>query len=590
MPLLLSPSGLESLAYPAQEPFKPPMTEPVFSLPANAHRAPHRAAAGSERLLLAGAFVLGLLVALPVLALGWIALSGSGGNWAHLSRTVLPDASRVTAVLMLGVALSTGVVGTLLAWLVSSFEFPGRRVFAWALVLPLAVPTYIAAYCFNEALHYVGPVQTTIRTLFGYRTRADYWFPEIRSLWGAVLILSSVLYPYVFLTARSVFLMQGRRAGEVARTLGAGPARVFFTVLLPMARPAIAVGVTLALMETINDIGAVEFLGVQTLTFAVYATWLNRGDLQGATQIALLMLGVIVLLVWIERFARRRQRFAAGRSDIAPAPRRRLSPLPSVGAIAACLVPILLGFGVPLWILGGYAFRRTGDFLDAELWRALWHTILVAGASAILVVAIGLLVTYGLRMTRSRALGLVARIGSLGYAIPGTVLAIGILVPLARFDNALDAFMRAEFGVSTGLLLSGSGAAIVLACTTRFAAMGNGTLEAGFDKLSPHLDMAARTLGRGPGGVLRTVLLPLLRPAVLTAFFLVFVDAAKELSATILLRPFNFDTLATFVYAQASRAAFEEGAIAALLIVLVGILPVVILTRSLLRDEIGAGR
>ncbi len=228
-----------------------------------------------------GAAGLALVVALPILSLGWIAVSGSGGDWAHLLRTVLPDATRTTALLMLGVALATGLLGTLLAWIVTGFDFPGRRVFAWALVLPLAVPTYIAAYCFNELLHYVGPVQTGLRALMGYRTRAEYSFPEIRSLGGAILILSSVLYPYVYLATRAVFLMQGRRMAEVARTLGAGPLRLFATILLPLARPAIAVGVSLALMEVVNDIGAVEFLGVQTLTFAVYSTWLNRGDLQG---------------------------------------------------------------------------------------------------------------------------------------------------------------------------------------------------------------------------------------------------------------------------------------------------------------------
>lgn len=547
--------------------------------------APSRRPIGSERLFWAGALVLALLVAMPVLSLTWIAVAGTGSTWSHLVRNVVPDATRVTAILMLGVALATGVTGTILAWLVSSFSFPGRRVLSWALVLPLAVPTYVAAYCFNEFLHYVGPVQTGLRALFGFRTRADYWFPEIRSLGGAILILSAVLYPYVFLATRAVFLMQSRRPAEVARTLGAGPLRVFLTVLAPMARPAIAVGVSLALMEVVNDIGAVEFLGVQTLTFAVYSTWLNRGDLQGATQIALALLLVIVALVWLERVSRRRQRFAAGRTEAASP---TLQPLRGARALAAttfCLLPLTLGFAIPLAVLVRSALKRAGDIADPALWRALGHTVLVAGASACLVVAIGFLVTYGVRLTKSRTLRFAARLGTLGYALPGTVLAIGLLVPLAAFDNALDASLRQHLGVSTGLLLSGSGLAIVLACTARFTAMGHGTLESGFAKLSPHLDMAARTLGHGPGAVLRDVLLPLMRPAALTAFLLVFVDAAKELSATILLRPFDFDTLATFVYAQASRAAFEDGAIAALLIVLVGILPVMLLTRSLLGRE-----
>ncbi|MBB3997000.1 ABC transporter permease [Aureimonas pseudogalii] len=542
-------------------------------------------AASPERPFLLAALLLAALVAMPVVALAVIALSGSLSNFRHLAATVLPRSGTTTLGLMAGVALATGTTGVVTAWLTTSFRFPGHRVFCWALVLPLAVPTYIAAYCFNELLHFVGPVQSALRAAFGWRSRADYWFPDIRSLGGAVLVLSSVLYPYVFLTTRMVFLMQGAKAADVARTLGAGPARVFFVVLLPMARPALAVGVALALMEVVNDIGAVEHLGVQTLTFAVYSTWLNRGDLEGATQLALLMLAVILLLVGVERFARRRQRFTAARADRMRAPPERLTGWRAAAAALACALPIVSGFGIPLVVLAGYAARRLGDLLDPVLWRALWHTIAIASATGLATVAIGFLLAYGARLTHDRTLSAVSRVAALGYAIPGTVLAIGILVPLAAFDNGLDALMRRSFGVSTGLLLSGSGFAVVFACTARFMAMGHGSLESGFAKLSPHLDMASRTLGRGPGETLRAVLLPLMRPAVFTAFLLVFVEAAKELSATILLRPFDFDTLATFVYAQASRAAFEDGAIAALLIVLTGILPVILLTRSLLADE-----
>jgi iron(III) transport system permease protein len=378
-----------------------------------------------------------------------------------------------------------------------------------------------------------------------------------------------------------VFLMQGRKASDVARTLGASRVRVFFRVLLPMARPAIAVGIALALMEAVNDIGAVEFLGVRTLTFAVYSTWLNRGDLEGATQIALLMLAVIVALVLVERFARRRQRFALHRADRPRQGRERLTGWRAILAAAACLVPIAAGFGIPFYVLASFALKRLDQAADPELWRALGHTVAIATATGIATVVAGFVMAYGIRLTRSKRLSVLVRIGALGYAVPGTVLAIGILVPLAAFDNALDAAMRQVFGISTGLLLSGSGFAIVYACFVRFMAMGHGSVESGFAKLSPHLDMAARTLGRGPGGALRDVLLPLMRPAILTAFLLVFVDASKELSATILLRPFDFETLATFVYASASRSAFEDGALAALLIVLVGILPAILLTRTL---------
>ncbi len=532
----------------------------------------------------ATALVLAALVAMPFLALVWLAVSGASSNWSHLATTILPEASLVTAELMLGVALLTGTMGVVTAWLVASFEFPGRRLFSWALVLPLAVPTYIAAYAFVEFLHFAGPVQTAIRALFGYSSSRDYWFPEIRSLPGAVLILSSVLYPYVYLTVRMVFLMQGRKAADVARTLGASQATIFLRILLPLARPAIAVGVTLALMEAVNDIGAVEFLGVRTLTFAVYSTWLNRGDLYGATQIALLMLAVIVLLVTVERLARRQQRFTLGRSDRPQPGSERLAGGRAFLATAACALPIVLGFGIPFLILGDYGLRRLDQLADPQLWRAFRNTVALASITGLVTVTAGFLLAYGVRLTGSKRLVLMTRLAVLGYAVPGTVLAIGILIPLAGLDNFVDARMRETFDVSTGLLLSGSGFAIVYAGFVRFMAMGHGSLESGFAKLSPHLDMAARTLGRAPGATLVEVLLPLMRPALLTAFLLVFVEASKELSATILLRPFDFETLATFVYAQTSRSAFEEGAVAALLIVLVGILPVAILNRSILAE------
>ena len=539
---------------------------------------------GRDRGYLVGATAVALTVILPLVALAFIALSGTSTNWRHLAETILPEASRITLLLMLGIALVAGSIGVVTAWLVASFQFPGRRMFAWALVLPLAVPTYIAAYSVVEFLHFAGPVQTAIRDIFGFQSSREYWFPEIRSLGGAILILSSVLYPYIFLTVRLVFVMQGRKAGDVARTLGASRAAVFVKILLPMARPAIAIGVALALMEAVNDIGAVEFLGVRTLTFAVYSTWLNRGDLYGATQIALFMLAVIVFLVLVERFARRQQRFTINRGD---RPQEGHEPLRGWrGALAAlaCAVPIAVGFGIPILVLGGFALRRLDQLADPQLWRALQHTVVIATAAGLATVSAGFAMAYGIRLTGSRRLAALVRVAALGYAVPGTVLAIGILIPLAAFDNAVDAVMRDWFGVSTGLLLSGSGFAIVYACFVRFMAMGHGAIESGFSKLSPHLDMAARTLGRGPGGTLRQILLPLMQPALLTAFLLVFVDATKELSATILLRPFDFETLATFVYAQTSRAAFEDGALAALMIVMVGIVPVVLLTRSILKE------
>ncbi|WP_119391529.1 ABC transporter permease [Taklimakanibacter lacteus] len=534
-------------------------------------------------LLRFGALAAGLAVLLPLLALIALSLSGGGADWAHLARNVLPIAVRTTALVMAGVALLTASMGIIPAWLTAYYEFPGRRTLAWALVLPLAVPTYLAAYAYGEFFTFTGPAQTLLRALFGFHSARDYWFPDVRSLWGAVMVLSFVLYPYVYLTTRSAFLMQGRNATDVARTLGASPLRAFLQVLLPMARPAIIIGVTLALMETLNDIGAVEFLGVRTLTSTVYTTWLNQGSLSGAAQIACMMLIVVLCVILAERWARRKQSFHLGRSSSMA---QRSSPIRLRGARAAlaftaCLLPIIAGFALPFYVLGSSALKRFDQLLDPVLQEAILTSVGVAGAAAVVTVGLAFLLTYTVRVTRSRNMLLVNRFAALGYAIPGTVLALGILIPLARFDNLLDQWMQSAFGIKTGLLLTGSALCIVYAMSVRFLAMAEGAVEAGFHKVPTHIDMAARTLGRNARETLFQVLLPILKPAFLTAGLLVFIDGIKELSATILLRPFNYNSLSTYVYERASRAAVEDASVAALLIMLAGIVPVIVLTRTI---------
>jgi iron(III) transport system permease protein len=534
-------------------------------------------------LLRLGALFAGLAVLIPLLALIALSLSGGGADWAHLARNVLPVAVRTTALVMAGVALLTASMGIIPAWLTAYYEFPGRRILAWALVLPLAVPTYLAAYAYGEFFTFTGPAQTLLRTLFGFHSARDYWFPDVRSLWGAVMVLSFVLYPYVYLTTRAAFLMQGRNATDVARTLGASPVRAFFQVLLPMARPAIIIGVTLALMETLNDVGAVEFLGVKTLTSAVYTTWLNQGSLSGAAQIACIMLVVVLGVILAERWARRKQRFHLSRST-SMAQRSspiRLGGLSAALALIACVTPIIAGFVLPFYVLGSYALKRLDQLFDPVLQEAILTSVLVAAAAAIVTVGIAFLLTYAVRVTRSRNMLLLNRFAALGYAIPGTVLALGILIPLARFDNLLDQWMQGAFGIKTGLLLTGSALCIVYAMSVRFLAMAEGAVDAGFHKVPTHIDMAARTLGRNARETLFQVLLPILKPAFLTAGLLVFIDGIKELSATILLRPFNYNSLSTYVYERASRAAVEDASVAALLIMLAGIVPVIVLTRTI---------
>ncbi|NVP55032.1 ABC transporter permease [Mycoplana rhizolycopersici] len=526
---------------------------------------------------------------MPLIAIITIAAGGSGSDWPHLINNVLPRATVRTFLLLAGVATATAITGVVTAWLTASCEFPLRRLLTVALVLPLAIPSYLSAYAFGQFLDYTGPVQTAIRTLFGFATRRDYWFPEVRTTGGAVLVLASVLYPYVFLAARAMFLMQGRAAADVARTLGAGPLTVFTKVQIPMARPAIMVGLTLVAMETLNDIGAVEYLGVQTLTFSIFDTWLNRGSLAGAAQIACVMLVFVAMLLVIERAARRRQRFTSNKTTaaVADSTRLRLTGWKRWTAVVACLLPPAFGFAIPVLVLGSYALQRLDQFASLRLLSALWHSVLISFSTACVAVLLAFLLAYAARTARSPMTILAGRLASFGYGVPGTVLAMGVLIPLARFDNGVDAVMREWFGLSTGLLLTGSGVAIVYACTVRFLTMAEGTIDAGFHKLSPHLDMASRTLGRTSAQTLRAVLLPMMRPATLTAALMVFIEAMKELSATIMLRPFNFNTLATLVYEDASRAKVEDASVAAMIIVAAGLIPVFFVSRSLNRTNGG---
>jgi iron(III) transport system permease protein len=539
----------------------------------------------ADRKLQLLAFFIASLIALPIVAIAWIALTGSMEDLTHLVTSVVPRATGRTLVLMAGTAFITGITGIATAWLVVSCDFPGRKLLSVALVLPLAMPTYLAAYAFGEFFDFTGPLQTGLRAIFGWTSAKEYWFFDLRSTGGAIFVLGSVLYPYIYLTCRSMFLMQGRTAADVARTLGAGPLRVLFRVQIPMARPAIIVGLTLVMMETLNDIGAVEYLGVQTLTFSIYDTWLNRGSLSGAAQIAVILLLFVVVLTLIERLARRRQRFSNTRttSAVANTVRIPLNGWRKWTAFAVCFLPMCCGFLIPSFVLGDYAIKRLDAFHSPRLLSAIANSLGVSFGAAVITVILAFTLSYAHRTSRSQLTIIAGRIVAFGYGIPGTVLAIGVLIPLSGLDNAVDGFMRAQFGYSTGLLLSGTVVAIIYACSVRFFAMCEGTLDAGFQKLSTNLDMASRTLGRTRAQTLRTVLLPMMRPATMTAALFVFIETMKELSATIMLRPFGFNSLATLVYEDASRSRVEDASVPALIIILAGLIPVILVSRSMER-------
>ncbi len=518
-----------------------------------------------------------------------LALSSTNNEWPHLLRTVLPTSLWSTLLLVTGTAATSLVVGTATAWLVTMYRFPGRTLLDRLLVLPLAIPTYIVAYCYVEIFDYGGPVQSAVRSIGGYASPRDYWFPEIRSLGGAIAVLSAVLYPYVYLTARASFVQQSMCVLEVARTLGQTSLGAFRRVALPLARPALAAGGALVMMETLNDLGAVQYLGVETLSVSIYVTWLQRSNLPGATQIALVGLVAVVLVLIVERLARGDSRFhhTTGRY-------RAIAFQDIVGwrgylAAALCAMPVVIGFIVPFFVLARHAMAHFGEAFTDEFVPAAVNSVLVASAVAGVAVVLALILAYAGRVASRGPVAAATRLAGLGYALPGTVVAIGVLIPFATFDNWVDAQMRAHFGFGTGLVLSGTLAALVFALTTRFLIAALGNIEAGLQKVSPNLDAAARTLGETPMSALWRVHLPLLLPAIGAAGLLVFVDTMKELPATLLLRPFNFETLATHVYGLTALEQFERAALGALAIVLAGLVPVLLLHRTVAGSRPGSG-
>jgi iron(III) transport system permease protein len=527
----------------------------------------------------AATLLVALVVAVPILSIPWLALFPRENIWPHLASTVLPGYVLTTLGLMLGVTFGVLTMGVTSAWLVTMCQFPGRRIFEWALLLPMAVPAYVIAYVYTDLLEYAGPVQSVLRQLFGWQNAADYWFPEIRSLAGAVAMMSLVLYPYVYLLSRAAFLEQSVGLLDASRTLGCGPWATFFRVSLPMARPSIATGVALALMETLNDVGTVDFFAVHTLTFGIYDVWLNMGNIGGAAQIAMVMLVFVMILLTIERQSRRRHKHYQSSGRLKALPAHRLEGGRAHLAFVACLLPVAAGFIVPLVVLLSNSIRYFDESWTPEFLRYALNSLALSSAAAAAAICVALLLAYGKRLVNSRTVSCAVSFSSFGYAVPGAVLAIGVIIPLAGFDNALDALLREHFGISSGLLFSGTVFALLFAYVVRFLAVALGSVDASLSKVTPAMDMAARTLGHGPMDTFFKVHLPLIRGGVLIGVLVVFVDCMKELPATLILRPFNFDTLATYVYQFASDELIEQASLGALGIVLAGLIPVVVLSR-----------
>jgi iron(III) transport system permease protein len=527
-----------------------------------------------------GAVLIALIVLAPLAAVLWLAFFPTDNIWPHLLATTLPRYMGNTLFLMAGVGVLVAMIGTGAAWLVTMYRFPLSRWLEYLLLLPLAVPAYVGAYALVDFLDYSGPVQIALREAFGWQSARDYWFPQIRSPAAAVVVLSLALYPYVYLLARAAFREQSGSAYEVARALGAGPWGLFLRVGLPLARPAIAAGAALAMMETVNDFGVVDFFGVQTLTTGIFTVWLSAGNVGGAAQLALVILAVILVLVTLERLSRSKQRYAAQARGLRPIERQRLRGARGGAATALCALPFLAGFVLPVAVIARHALAQTRGWVDPGLARALGHTIVVGGVAAALTVAAALFLVYGVRLRGRRLPRLLLPLTTIGYAAPGAVLAVGILIPLAALDHRIADGVLALTGFDPGLLLTGSAFAIVLAYVVRFFAIAQGATDAAFGRVSPSLSMAARSLGRSAGGVLQAVYLPLMRGSVGTALLLVFVDCVKELPATLLLRPFNYNTLATRVYEKASTEDLGGAAPAAILVMLVGMAAVALLARA----------
>ncbi|MBL8517482.1 MAG: iron ABC transporter permease [Betaproteobacteria bacterium] len=527
--------------------------------------------------------VIAALLALPVFAVLAQLFQPAGDGWSHLAATVLPDYIATSLGLVLLVAFGVIFGGVATAWFTAVCEFPGRRIFEWALILPLAVPAYVMAYAYTDLLQYAGPVQTTLREWFGWQTRADYWFPDIRSLGGAAVMFSLVLYPYVYMLARVAFLEQSSNYIEAGRTFGFSTSRIFATISLPLARPAIAAGTALALMETLADFGTVSYFGIQTFTTGIYRAWYSMGDPVSAAKLSIGLLCFVALVLFIERLSRR----GAGFHQTGKLLHERiaLSGWKAAVPVLICATPLILGFLFPCLLLARMALTDGDAQFGTRFIRLTLNSVTLAGITAVIAVALALLLAYALRLNPSPTSRLVNRMAGLGYAVPGSVIAVGVLIPVTWLDHRLSDFLQSVFGLTTGLVLTGGIAALIYGYVIRFLAVALQSTEAGLAKITPSMDDAARSLGCGPVETAMRVHVPMLKGSLVTAGLLVFVDVMKELPATFVMRPFNFDTLAVQAYNLAADERLSEASTAALAIVLVGLIPVLLASRAITRKN-----
>jgi iron(III) transport system permease protein len=541
-------------------------------------RAP-RSAAG---LAFCSIAVAALLVA-PIAAVMASALGPSRGAWQHLVSTVLADYVVSTLWLTGGVAVGVMLLGVSSAWVVTTYRFPGRSLFEWALILPLAVPGYVIAYAYTDFLQFSGPVQGGLRAITGWQA-GEYWFPDIRSLSGAIIVFSLVLYPYVYLLARAAFLEQSASLVEAGRLLGRGAWGTFFRVALPLARPAVAVGTSLALMETLADFGAVSYFGVQTFTTGIYRAWMSMGDTTAAAQLSTVLLAVVLVILLMERWNRGKARYY-DYSTRSQGRRHRLSGHGATAAMLVCGLPPALGFVLPASILIHRVATEPEPLFTERFFSFAANSFTLSGITSVAAVAFALLLAYAARLSHWQPVRIANRVAALGYAMPGAVIAVGILIPVGQLDNWLAGWLEAQFGMKIGLIFTGSVIALVYAYLVRFLAISLQAVESGLAKIRPSMEDAARSLGRTPGQVLARVHAPMMGSSLLTAGLIVFVDVMKELPATFAMRPFNFDTLAVQAYHYAADERLAQAAAASLVIVGVSLVPVILLSRAIARGR-----
>lgn len=529
---------------------------------------------------LAGYAVATILV-LPLVALILQALQPDEAVFGHLMATVLPTYIINSLLLIFWVSLGALLLALPCAWLMARCEFVGRRYLQWALLLPLAMPGYIVAYVYTDLLDYAGPVQRSLRSIFGWSSPQDYFFPDIRTLGGAACMLSLVLFPYIYLLARTAFMEQSLSLAHASRIMGCSPWQSFWRLSLPMARPALAVGVALVAMETAADFATVNYFAVPTLTTAVYDTWLGYGNLTAAAKLSAIILLVVFSLIGFERFARRKQQLFQKQSRIQASDLYRLSTAQTAVALSFCATLLLLAFLLPFGILLSYAIGYFEQSWDERFWQLSLNSLSLALITSFICCLIALLLMFVRRISPRASDALPSRLASTGYALPGTVLAIGVLVPLTMLDFAINDLADLLGLDGPGLILTGSVVALIFAFCVRFVAIAIGSVESSYKRISPSLDMVSLTMGQGPRQLLQRVHLPLLGKGLFAGALLVFIESMKELPAALLLRPIGFENLATYVFQFVSDEKLEHGALAAIVIILVGLVPLIYLNRSL---------